>query len=210
MPEYLSRRERQAKQGKRIQNLSGSLRAYLPDDWIESAGGIAIRVAAFPPSGHGLVYDSTGPVSGHGQGLSESSGRSGDNTAGCGKYSAQALSDLYFQRWDIEMDFRHLKFTMQMDVLRGHSPEVVEKEFWAHVLAYNLLRSLMWDSGERYGTLPGKLSLKGAIQHLLPHWRPCRCTQLAKEFEDLERFNQSFRIARTLRCFSLSAHFLRK
>ena len=25
------------------------------------------------------------------------------------------------------MDFRHLKITMQMDVLRGHSPDVVEK-----------------------------------------------------------------------------------
>ena len=29
---------------------------------------------------------------------------------------------------------------MQMDVLRCKSPEMVEKEIWAHLLAYNLLR----------------------------------------------------------------------
>ena len=44
-------------------------------------------------------------------------------------YPAEALADLYSRRWEIEVDFRHLKVTMQMDVLRGHSPEVVEKEF---------------------------------------------------------------------------------
>ena len=100
-------------------------------------------------------------------------------------YPAEALSELYFQRWEIEVDFRHLKITMQMDVLRGHSPDVVEKEFWAHVLAYNLLRNLMWDAGERYDKIPTKLSLKGTIQHLLPHWPPFRRKQSAEEFEDL-------------------------
>ena len=63
MAAYLPRRERQVKQGKLVQSLSGPLRAYLPDDWIESAGGLATRVAAFPPSGHGLVHDSAGPLS---------------------------------------------------------------------------------------------------------------------------------------------------
>jgi hypothetical protein len=86
---------------------------------------------------------------------------------------------LYFQRWEIEVCFRNLKITMQMDVLRSHSPEVVEKEFWAHVLAYNLLRSLMWDAGEGYGEPPTQLSLKGAIQHLLPHWLSFKCEQFA-------------------------------
>ncbi len=30
-----------------------------------------------------------------------------------------------------------------MDVLRCKSPEMVEKEIWAHLLAYNAVRSLM-------------------------------------------------------------------
>ena len=85
-------------------------------------------------------------------------------------YPAAELAELYFQRWEIEVDFRHLKITMQMDVLRGHSPAVVEKEFWAHILAYNLLRRLMWESGVIHGVLPSGLSVKGCIQHLLSRW----------------------------------------
>ena len=53
-------------------------------------------------------------------------------------YPAEALAELYFRRWEIEVDFRHLKTTMRADVLRGQSPSVVEKEFWAHVLVYPL------------------------------------------------------------------------
>ncbi len=83
------------------------------------------------------------------------------------EYPAEELAGLYFQRWEIEVDFRHLKITMQMDVLRGRSPDVVEKEFWAHILAYNLLRRLMWESGVMNGALPVSLSVKGSIQHLL-------------------------------------------
>ena len=101
------------------------------------------------------------------------------------KYPAQALANLYSQRWEIEVDFRHLKITMQMDVMRGHSPDVVEKEFWAHILAYNLLRSLMWDAGERYGESALKLSLKGAIQHLFPYWSPIRRKRTAIEYGNL-------------------------
>jgi hypothetical protein len=85
-------------------------------------------------------------------------------------YPAEALAGLYFQRWEIEVDFRHLKITMQMDVLRGHSPEVVEKEFWAHILAYNLLRRLMWEAGAINGVHALTLSVKGSIQHLLSRW----------------------------------------
>jgi hypothetical protein len=85
-------------------------------------------------------------------------------------YPAAELAELYFRRWEIEVDFRHLKITMQMDVLRGHSPDVVEKEFWAHLLAYNLLRRLMWESGVINGAPPTALSVKGSIQHLLSRW----------------------------------------
>ncbi len=86
------------------------------------------------------------------------------------EYPAQALADLYFQRWQVEIDFRHIKITMQMDVCRGQSPEVVEKEFWAHVLAYNLIRRLMWEAGDTWNGEALGLSLKGTIQHLLSRW----------------------------------------
>jgi len=69
-------------------------------------------------------------------------------------YPSTALAELYFRRWQVELDFRHLKTTMQMDVLRGKSPSVVRKEVWTHLLAYNLIRSLMWDAGKKHGRYP--------------------------------------------------------
>ena len=55
-------------------------------------------------------------------------------------YRAEALGDLYRQRWHAELDLRSLKTRMQMDVLRTRSPELIRKEIAAHLLAYNLIR----------------------------------------------------------------------
>ena len=85
-------------------------------------------------------------------------------------YPMGKLAELYFRRWEIEVDYRHVKITMQMDILRGQSPDVVEKEFWAHLLVYNLLRRLMWEAGTVKGVLALALSVKGAIQHILARW----------------------------------------
>jgi len=43
---------------------------------------------------------------------------------------------------------------------------ILPKEIYAHILAYNLVRSLMWDAAISYNQLPLRLSLKGALQHL--------------------------------------------
>ena len=51
-----------------------------------------------------------------------------------------------------------------MDVLRCHSPEMVRKEVWAHLLAYNLLRGLLARTALAVGLLPWELSFKGALQ----------------------------------------------
>jgi hypothetical protein len=77
------------------------------------------------------------------------------------------IAKLYASRWQIEIDFRHIKITMEMDVLRGKSPDIVRKEFWAHLLAYNLIRSLMFEAGKRHQVPPLRISFKGAIQRLL-------------------------------------------
>ncbi|HUW34514.1 MAG TPA: IS4 family transposase [Planctomycetota bacterium] len=84
-------------------------------------------------------------------------------------YPAEELAALYGRRWEIEVDFDHLKTTLGMDVLSAESPEVVIKEVWAHFLAYNLLRALMWEAGERCGVDPLRLSLKGVVQQMLAH-----------------------------------------
>jgi len=67
------------------------------------------------------------------------------------------------------VDLDHLKTTLGMDVLPAESPQMVIKEVWAHFLAYNLLRALMWEAGERYGVDPLRLSLKGVLPQVLAH-----------------------------------------
>lgn len=71
---------------------------------------------------------------------------------------------LYRMRWYAELDLRSLKQTLQMDILRCQSPEMVQKEVWAHLLAYNLLRGQMARAAEEGGLLPLQVSFKGALQ----------------------------------------------
>jgi hypothetical protein len=51
-----------------------------------------------------------------------------------------------------------------MDVLRCKTPEMVHKEIWAHLLAYNLLRTVMAVAAAEYGIEPREVSFKGAKQ----------------------------------------------
>jgi hypothetical protein len=74
------------------------------------------------------------------------------------------IAVLYRMRWLAELDLRALKQTLQMDVLRCHSPEMVRKELWAHLLAYNLVRGLMAQAAREARVLPVQLSFKGAVQ----------------------------------------------
>ena len=53
---------------------------------------------------------------------------------------------------------------MQMDVLRCKTPEMVRKEIWAHLLAYNLLRTVMAVAAAQSKVEPRKISFKGAKQ----------------------------------------------
>jgi len=43
-------------------------------------------------------------------------------------YSAKAIADLYFQRWDVELYFRDIKTTMGMDIIRCKTPGMIRKE----------------------------------------------------------------------------------
>jgi hypothetical protein len=76
------------------------------------------------------------------------------------------LTELYRARWHAELDLRSLKETMRMDVLRCKTPDMVRKEIWTHLLAYNLIRTVMAQAGEHFGILPRTISFKGSLQFL--------------------------------------------
>jgi Transposase DDE domain len=74
------------------------------------------------------------------------------------------IGQLYERRWSGEVDIRSIKSTMRMDVLRCKTPAMVQKESWAHVLAYNLLRTAMAVAAAEAGIEPREISFKGAKQ----------------------------------------------
>nr|QNO47181.1 hypothetical protein FLPJBPEJ_00025 [Methanosarcinales archaeon ANME-2c ERB4] len=64
------------------------------------------------------------------------------------------LGKLYTKRWLIEVDFRFIKTVLQMDVFRCKTPDMVCKEIWVHLLAYNLIRTVMAQAAYRYDLPP--------------------------------------------------------
>lgn len=74
------------------------------------------------------------------------------------------LSDLYWRRWNCELDLRSIKQSMHLDILRCKTPPMVAKEIHAHLLAYNLLRGTMTESAKRKGLEPRQISVKGTMQ----------------------------------------------
>lgn len=78
-------------------------------------------------------------------------------------YPAATLRNLFVQRWQIELSFGHIKTTMGMAELRCKSPAMVEKELAVHIIAYNLIRSLMQQASHHYHVPLGRISFKGSL-----------------------------------------------
>jgi hypothetical protein len=77
--------------------------------------------------------------------------------------TAAELAALYFRRWEIELHFREIKVALNMDILRCKTPEMIERELLMHVVAYNLVRSLMQASAASCGADINRLSFKGCL-----------------------------------------------
>ena len=84
-------------------------------------------------------------------------------------WPAAAIAALYLRRWEIEMRFDDLKTTLGMDLLRGRSPAIAEREVALHRIAYNLIRLLMQraaGSAGAGGISVHRLSFKGTLERL--------------------------------------------
>jgi hypothetical protein len=81
-------------------------------------------------------------------------------------YPKEDIAELYHKRWHVELDIRSVKQTLEMDILSCKTPEMVRKEVWAHLLAYNLVRQAMAEAARANHTTPRRLSFAGAVQTL--------------------------------------------
>jgi hypothetical protein len=80
---------------------------------------------------------------------------------------AAALADLYYRRWQVELNFRHMKITMKMDVLRCETVDGVLKELAVFSLVYNLIRSAMVEAARLQGVAPERVSLVDTVRWLV-------------------------------------------
>jgi hypothetical protein len=82
------------------------------------------------------------------------------------EFPTEDILQLYHARWHAETDLRSIKTHMNMEILRCKTPELVRKEIWAHLLAYNLVRQVMAEAARAHGVTPRQLSFTGALQTL--------------------------------------------
>lgn len=92
---------------------------------------------------------------------------------------ADDIRALYRDRWTAELHFRSLKIALGMDVLRGRSRDIVIKEVVMHLVAYNLIRLLMWEAARKHRVDLHRLSFTGTLHRLrqaMPHLLAARAS----------------------------------
>jgi hypothetical protein len=77
-----------------------------------------------------------------------------------------AIADLYLRRWQVELPYRQIKTNLSLDVLRGLTPAMIQRELWMHAVAYNLVRALMLEGAISHEVPIQRLSFKGAFDAL--------------------------------------------
>ena len=86
------------------------------------------------------------------------------------KYSREDLAELYGFRWNAELDIRQIKQTLHLDHARCKTPEMVRRELWVTLLAYNLIRKVIATAAAVHKKQPRQLGFTLACQGLLASW----------------------------------------
>jgi len=81
-------------------------------------------------------------------------------------YPAQEILQGYLRRWRLEMCLHDLKTTLKMDLMRGRSPGMVQKEVYTRLIAHNLIRCLMAQVATEHDVALERISFKGSLDAL--------------------------------------------
>jgi Transposase DDE domain len=82
------------------------------------------------------------------------------------KYPADDLAELYLSRWQIEVNFRHIKTTMGMEVVHCQTVAGVLKELYMFAIVYNLTRLVMLEASRRQNIPLERISFIDALRWL--------------------------------------------
>lgn len=84
------------------------------------------------------------------------------------RFPAREVATLYHERWETELGYGEIKTTMleRKEALRSKKPEGVRQELWGVLLAYNLVRLMIFEAAEEAGLPPTRISFKNSL-HLI-------------------------------------------
>ena len=85
-------------------------------------------------------------------------------------YTKEDIAQLYGFRWNSELDIRSIKQSLGLDHVRCKSPEMVRRELWTTLLAYNLIRTTAAAAALLHHKLPRQISFTGTCQYVLSSW----------------------------------------
>jgi hypothetical protein len=82
------------------------------------------------------------------------------------RYPAPEILQAYLRRWRLEMCLDDLKTTLEMEMLRSRSPQMLQKEIYAHLIAHNLIRCTMAQAATEHAAPLERISFKGTLDAL--------------------------------------------
>jgi putative transposase len=101
--------------------------------------------------------------------------------------SREDLLQVYGKRWNIELDLRTLKGTLQLEQLTCTSPEMLAKEIHAAMITYNLVRAVMYAAAAQSGIAPRRYSfarVRNVVEHFLPFIAAAQTPEEAQALTD--------------------------
>lgn len=86
------------------------------------------------------------------------------------EYTKEDIAELYGFRWNAELDIRNIKDRLNLGHVRCKSPEMVRREVWTTILAYNLIRTTSASAALIHDKQPRQISFTSTCQYVLASW----------------------------------------
>jgi IS4 transposase len=97
--------------------------------------------------------------------------------------SAEQVTELYKERWNIETDLRSLKEQMRLHTIPARSPALVATELLIAIATYNLIRAVMGQAAKQNDIDPKRLSFSRSREMF---WAFARAVPSADSEQELE------------------------
>jgi putative transposase len=95
------------------------------------------------------------------------------------EYTKEDIAELYGFRWNAELDIRSIKSNLNLGHVRCKSPEMVHREVWTTILAYNLIRITAAGAALLHDKEPRQISFTSTCQYVLASWMQLSSGQLS-------------------------------